>query len=167
MTRLPGFQVEALRAFRDRASLELKPLTLLYGWNQAGKSTLLRMLPTLADAIFEKTPIFDLTSPALFGSTFKELGWLGPEPNTSPLIRLEAPDTKAFIEIQLTEDQGIVPNRIRIGKGKDNYFDVSAAGHGSRTPKAYHAPYAGTSDGNEWSGDLKFTSIELFPVLSC
>ena len=42
---LPVLQLESFRAFRDRAELELRPLTLLYGRNQVGKSTLLRLLP--------------------------------------------------------------------------------------------------------------------------
>ena len=36
------------RAFSRPTELELRPLTLLYGWNSAGKSALLRLLPLLA-----------------------------------------------------------------------------------------------------------------------
>ena len=45
-----------LRNFRSFASpggveLELRPLTVLFGWNNAGKSSLLRALPLIADSI--------------------------------------------------------------------------------------------------------------------
>ena len=45
--RLARFSVENYRAFVDRASLELRPLTLLFGYNSAGKSALLRFLPII------------------------------------------------------------------------------------------------------------------------
>ena len=42
-------EVEGYRAFRDKAKIDIHPLTLLYGENQAGKSTLLRLLVLLAE----------------------------------------------------------------------------------------------------------------------
>lgn len=43
-------KAKLFRAFREEVSFEIKPLTLLYGFNQAGKSSLLRLLPFLADS---------------------------------------------------------------------------------------------------------------------
>ena len=108
--------VEALRAFKDRARLRVRPLTLLYGRNQAGKSSLLRLLPWLGDCVFGRAPLVDLQSAALMGSTFKELGWLGPEPLSSPTLRLTSGSDGPFYEVQLTDESGVVPNRIRIGE---------------------------------------------------
>lgn len=45
---LSTLTVEGYRAFAQRAELELRPLTLLYGYNSAGKSALLRLLPLVA-----------------------------------------------------------------------------------------------------------------------
>lgn len=46
--RLTGVSLENYRAFVDEANLELRPLTLLFGYNSAGKSAALRLLPILA-----------------------------------------------------------------------------------------------------------------------
>lgn len=45
--RLFTLKLRAFRTFRDEAALEVRPLTLLYGFNQAGKSSLLRVLALL------------------------------------------------------------------------------------------------------------------------
>ena len=45
--RLFALKLSALRSFRDEATLDVRPLTLLYGFNQAGKSSLLRVLALL------------------------------------------------------------------------------------------------------------------------
>ncbi|QJU58371.1 AAA family ATPase [Sphingomonas sp. AP4-R1] len=44
------FQVNNYRAF-TAVSVEVQPLTLLFGYNSAGKSALMRWLPTLRDTI--------------------------------------------------------------------------------------------------------------------
>jgi len=45
--RLFTLKLRAFRIFRDETSLDIRPLTLLYGFNQAGKSSLLRLLALL------------------------------------------------------------------------------------------------------------------------
>ena len=45
--RLARFSVENYRAFVDRAEFALRPLTLLFGYNSAGKSALARLLPII------------------------------------------------------------------------------------------------------------------------
>ena len=45
--RLARVSAENYRAFVDPVSLELRPLTLLFGYNSAGKSALLRLLSIL------------------------------------------------------------------------------------------------------------------------
>ena len=42
------FEVERYRSFASRTRVELKPLTLLFGYNSAGKSALARALPLVA-----------------------------------------------------------------------------------------------------------------------
>ncbi len=48
--RFTRLRIENYRAFASLQELELKPLTLVYGYNHAGKSALLRTLPLLADS---------------------------------------------------------------------------------------------------------------------
>ena len=45
---LASFTVEGYRSFVRRTTVELRPLTLLFGYNSAGKSALVRTLPLLA-----------------------------------------------------------------------------------------------------------------------
>lgn len=45
---LSGFSVKGYKSFAERASVELRPLTLVFGPNAAGKSALLRTPPFLA-----------------------------------------------------------------------------------------------------------------------
>lgn len=45
---LSTLTVEGYRAFAQQTKLALRPLTLLYGYNSAGKSALLRLLPLIA-----------------------------------------------------------------------------------------------------------------------
>jgi predicted ATPase len=49
--RLKAFTVDGYRAFADPTQVELRPLTLLFGYNNAGKSALLRALPLLASSV--------------------------------------------------------------------------------------------------------------------
>jgi hypothetical protein len=159
---MPALSVEGYRAFRDRTDLRLRPLTLLFGHNQAGKSTLLRLLVAIADSVFERVRVLDLSSPALLGSSLKELGWLGPEPRFSPRIRLSAPDTRSFVEIHLTDDRGVVPNRIQTGRNPDQIdFDVSWAGGPSLSgPQQYSAQFEGRANQNSsWQGLIQFESL--------
>lgn len=53
MLRLQAITVENYRSFARPTTLELRPLTLLYGRNNAGKSALLSLLPMLSAAVSE------------------------------------------------------------------------------------------------------------------
>lgn len=50
---LAAFSVTNYRSFVDFTRVELRPLTLLFGYNNAGKSALLRVLPLIADSLLE------------------------------------------------------------------------------------------------------------------
>lgn len=76
---MPQGQISELRlrnykTYSNQCTLVIKPLTLLYGYNSAGKSTVLRFLKVLADSSTgnEKEPI-KLSSPALRGAPFDQL----------------------------------------------------------------------------------------------
>jgi len=81
-----AIHVRNYRSFPERQALELRPLTLLYGENSAGKSALVRVLPLLSDSIgTEEGGPLNLASPAARGSTYEGLRWSGPvEGDASP-----------------------------------------------------------------------------------
>jgi hypothetical protein len=72
-------QVERYRAFLRPVRLELRPLTLLFGYNSSGKSALLRTLPVLSHANAggrdepTEDPLRIAGSPSLFGGGWEEL----------------------------------------------------------------------------------------------
>lgn len=48
---LSGFSVGNYRAFASEQRIALRPLTLFFGWNSGGKSSLLRFLPLIAESM--------------------------------------------------------------------------------------------------------------------
>lgn len=76
--RLHSIEFSRYRGFADVQRLELKPLTLLFGLNSAGKSAALRLLPILAAAIQKqrfgpRATILDYSSAALRDARFEDL----------------------------------------------------------------------------------------------
>ncbi len=72
--------VRNYRAFARPVQLELRPITLLYGVNNAGKSALLRVLPLLGESVQpDASGPLHLESEAVRGSTFHDLRWKGLE----------------------------------------------------------------------------------------
>ncbi len=49
--KIKSFSVRSYRSFEHEATIELRPLTLLFGYNSQGKSVLLRTLPLLASSV--------------------------------------------------------------------------------------------------------------------
>lgn len=71
---LAAFTVEKYRSFVRPARVELRPLTLLFGYNSAGKSALLRALPLLAASMDPDSPgPLALGSEAARGATFADI----------------------------------------------------------------------------------------------
>lgn len=52
---LSGFSVENYKAFADEQRIKLKPLTLFFGWNSGGKSSLLRFLPLISESLTNRS----------------------------------------------------------------------------------------------------------------
>lgn len=66
------------RAFVGEHQLEIRPLTMLYGDNNVGKSALLRALPLLADSVAaEATGALRIESEATYESGFHDVLWKG------------------------------------------------------------------------------------------
>jgi hypothetical protein len=72
------------RSFAAPVRLELRPITLLFGDNNSGKSALLRALPILSDAAPSGSGPLDLESPAVRGSSFQDLRWKGVQEDEDP-----------------------------------------------------------------------------------
>jgi predicted ATPase len=71
---LRSFEVSNYRAFVEPAKVELKELTLLFGYNNAGKSALARVLPLLRDSSFARRGLpLNLESAAVRGGEFEDL----------------------------------------------------------------------------------------------
>jgi hypothetical protein len=76
---LSAVRVDNFRAFGQRATLELRPLTLLFGYNSRGKSALGRTLPLLSASVNKgSSGPLDTRSDAARGATFAEMkSWYG------------------------------------------------------------------------------------------
>lgn len=70
---LSRFTVENYRAFARAQSIEVRPLTLFFGWNSGGKSALLRFLPLLVESIREAGPAIWLKGEVGKNATWPEL----------------------------------------------------------------------------------------------
>jgi predicted ATPase len=74
---LSSISVERYRCFATRATLELRPLTVLFGKNSAGKSALLRAVPltaaSCAGAAANRSGPLALEHPAAMGARFSEI----------------------------------------------------------------------------------------------
>ncbi|MEM9462756.1 MAG: ATP-binding protein [Myxococcota bacterium] len=79
MPGLRAIYAERYRCFYERTALELRPLTLLYGRNNVGKSALLRLLPLLSASVEDRSTVpLDLGHPAARGVSMPGLLWRGP-----------------------------------------------------------------------------------------
>lgn len=65
-----SFDVQNYKGFRERQTVELAPLTLLYGENSTGKSALLRLLPWMSESMSDHRP-----GPVLDGAVGREALW--------------------------------------------------------------------------------------------
>lgn len=74
---IESFWVRNYKAFGQRTDIEVRPLTLLFGYNSVGKSALLRVLPLLSESTRLSTSAdtnpLALTSDAARGATFEDL----------------------------------------------------------------------------------------------
>lgn len=79
MTAVTSLSLARYKGFSDQQDLDLRPITLLFGFNSAGKSAALRVLPVLAAAMKTRSPgtavpsVFDYSTPAIRGASFLDL----------------------------------------------------------------------------------------------
>jgi predicted ATPase len=71
---LTAFSLENYRAFPEKTTVELRPLTLLFGYNNVGKSSLIRALALMADSARSSgRGVLDLASEAARDCDFDDL----------------------------------------------------------------------------------------------
>lgn len=74
MPKLTQFSLENYKSFKDQATISVRPLTLFFGYNSAGKSAALRFLKLLSDSTNGSGPHpLNLRSEVLKGSDFSSL----------------------------------------------------------------------------------------------
>jgi predicted ATPase len=72
--RLATLSFENYRSFVDPTTIEIRPLTLLFGYNSAGKSAVMRLLPLLAASVTSASGApLALDSEAARGASFRDL----------------------------------------------------------------------------------------------
>lgn len=79
---LTAFSVENYRAFSRVQEVEIRPLTLFFGWNSAGKSALVRFLPLLAESLDVGGPPIWLSGKVGRRATWPELVSKGSQRDT-------------------------------------------------------------------------------------
>lgn len=104
MPAITAITVEGYRCFAEPTTLTLAPLTLLYGWNNSGKSSLLRLLPLIVDSVAESASA-PLNPLRVFDNeiTIRDLFWKGSD------IK------ETTIELKFSEEQEIHRARFTIG----------------------------------------------------
>jgi AAA ATPase domain len=70
---LNSFSVENYRAFARPQNIEIRPLTLFFGWNSGGKSALVRFLPLLSESLQVAGPPIWLSGDVGRRATWPEL----------------------------------------------------------------------------------------------
>lgn len=53
---LNNIRIKNYKGFKDQVSFEIKPITLIYGENNSGKSSIARLLPSIKKSCLQKTP---------------------------------------------------------------------------------------------------------------
>jgi len=78
MPALQAISVHRYRSFAEPTRIDLRPLTLLYGRNNAGKSMLLRLFPILEASVHDAASApLELSGRAGGDAAFRELVWRG------------------------------------------------------------------------------------------
>ncbi|PBB90345.1 hypothetical protein CK215_22085 [Mesorhizobium sp. WSM3864] len=161
MQILDTFSVSNFKSFSAQTTIEVRPLTVLFGYNSAGKSSLLRTLPFLGDCFsYNGDSPMDLRSDAMRGASFKNLvchRGSGPSINFSLSWKGGAVKSIDFSVIELSDEKRIVVERLIITDFRDQRitfeWDLANA-------KLYPNRYlASIDDSRFWSVDLLFKGL--------
>lgn len=146
----------AFRLFANPADVHLRPITLLYGRNQSGKSTMLRLLVAIGESMRSGAPVFAWNSPAL-----------APAGLGGPTIHLATAEGRERLSIKYVSDDpsNPAPSRLAVWQGDAEVAMVSESGPGRIVEGAYSAPNDGTLAGSPVANRvLTFRSIFPEPI---
>ncbi len=117
--QLHAIHLDGYKCFARREGLTLRPLTLLYGRNNAGKSSLLRALAILGRSVAESAASpWDMggdLGPGR-GAAFKDLAWRGRKRGRSDfelILEWRTGDAASFDRFRLDQDEDAKPAFVR------------------------------------------------------
>lgn len=165
--RLQSLALENYKSFDQRVEIEIRPLTLLFGYNNAGKSALVRSLPLLAASTEE--PGFgelNLDSPVVRSASFSEIAC---KRTTRPEIAIGLTWTDGarkreygFTIRDFDGVQRIISGRLHPDQGGPISFDWDA----QRATKPDYDHYVLNSNGAVTDCRIEFTGIVPKPALT-
>jgi predicted ATPase len=104
MSRLTAIELTRWRAFERKQRIELRPITLFFGWNNTGKSALLRALPLIADSARpDAAAPLNLKGAVARGATFRDVSWRGERNGLSIALEWEG-EVPPRYEVELLID---------------------------------------------------------------
>jgi predicted ATPase len=145
--------VSNYRSFVDELQLELRPLTLIYGKNSVGKSSLLRLLPLIGDSVSESasSPL-DLSGEVGRGSSFLDVKWKGSVDDAAdPYLRLGFTWTQAARMARIVFGLDFSRERRLTVVKEIHCYDQN----GSIVFSATHVPESGEATTNEYHYDVR------------
>lgn len=116
------FSVENYRAFARPAEIRLRPLTLLFGYNSAGKSALLRWLPFLRDSLQPGAQPLNLSAASMRGAGFDKVLSKFTSSNALTFELKGSSDSIKYIIRYLTDKRTQIVDRFEV-----NLKDISAS----------------------------------------
>lgn len=155
---LRAITVENYRSFKDHFRLELRPLTLVYGWNNAGKSAAVRLIKLLGDSLRDNArapldpiggptyrdlvwkPAFTKPGPLRFG-----LEWSGGDPRQATWrFDYDRDASRMYVrELELVDSAGAATLlRANRAEGEDIY-QLDARPGSTEAPPPHHLRFAG------------------------
>jgi len=164
-----SLSLKAFRSYVGPTRFELRPLTLLYGLNNAGKSALLRALPLIADSVGpDASGPLHLESAAAGGCAFNDLRWKGGGDDDPTGIELELewldpasesrPGRVCFELVWFEEWRRVVIRTLQIWRD-DGADDCAAALTASWVPRREERTHRALSYRLERSGVVDHCSI--------
>ena len=143
MNHLKSISFTNYRAFQKDQSIQLKPVTILFGHNSAGKSAALRLLPIISESTTRRNArrevpaVFPHASAALRGAAFEEMV-CAKNPTGPIVIGLDGEDKSYSFQVR-TGDRadGEVVSQFVYLDGEDTVAGILGGEPGSRIYDLY------------------------------
>lgn len=168
---ITNIRLRQFKCFADSGDIPLAPLTIVFGRNNTGKSTILQSLLLLRQTIEspEYGPRLDLRGPHYVAGTYKDIVH---QHRLSQNIRMQFDivekrpkvNVAAKIELEFTSDEPQPPRLVRLSvKCADCEPLVIRRGRGKGGP--YELTIAGRSKGGEKTANFLFLVNSFFPLI--